>query len=315
MDLTAVIVSWRAPEALRACLRSLESDPFPGSREVWVVDNSPGDGAAEMVRAEFPKANLLSNAVNVGFPRAVNQALEKAAGRVVLLLNPDARLAPGACKTAVDYLDANPTVGVLGAAIFDEAGVEQPETHRPFPSLWTEFCELTTLWRRFPDSPLLNPWRTPGFRAGGPVDVPCVSGACAFVRREALDAQGGLDATCPLYLEDLELCRRAAESGRRVVHHPGVRATHTGGVSAAKASAYVRALNYRARYVFFRRRYGRFQAELLRAMVAAAMAARLAAGAAGRLLGAGREKCYQGERRALRWSLTLDDAGWREIGG
>ncbi|MCA9773566.1 MAG: glycosyltransferase, partial [Myxococcales bacterium] len=159
MDVSVLIVSWRVPERLRACLRSIEADPFTGDREVWIVDNASGDGTPEMIAKEFPSVNLIANGTNVGFPKAVNQALEKARGRVAFLLNPDARVAPGATATGLAYLAEHPDVGVLGARVVNEAGVEQAEGHRRFPTLWTELCEMTTLARRFPRSPVFNRWR------------------------------------------------------------------------------------------------------------------------------------------------------------
>jgi len=314
VDLSVVIVSWRVREPLRACLRSLEADGFTGEREIWVVDNASGDGTTEGLIGEFPDLNLIENDRNVGFPRAVNQALEKAHGAAVLLLNPDAQVAPGGVQKAFDWIMSTPRAGVVGAAVEREGGEEDPACHRPFPTLWTEVCELTTLWRRFPSSSLLNPWRTLDVSSDAPCEVPCVSGAAMMVRRDLLADLGGLDTTCPMYMEDLELCWRARERGRRVDFHPGFRVLHTGGASASQVSEHVRALNYRARYNFFRRHYGRARAEALRGLVGWAMAGRVAVGAAASAVGLEATRDPGGDCRTLKWAVTGGDAGWSEIG-
>ena len=54
-----------------------------------VVDNSPGDGAADIVRSADPDAIVIANPVNRGYAAAVNQALAVADAEFVLLINPD----------------------------------------------------------------------------------------------------------------------------------------------------------------------------------------------------------------------------------
>ena len=53
-DISVVIVSYKVPELLRACLASLQREAAGTSYEVIVVENASGDGTAEMVRDEFP---------------------------------------------------------------------------------------------------------------------------------------------------------------------------------------------------------------------------------------------------------------------
>jgi len=85
-DLGIVIVSWNVRDLLARCLNSvyasLDSSNLRG--EVWVVDNASGDGSAEMVRQQFPRANLIANADNRGFAAANNQAL-RAMGAIAAL--------------------------------------------------------------------------------------------------------------------------------------------------------------------------------------------------------------------------------------
>jgi len=61
-----------------------------------VVDNASADGSADLVRDEFPKADLVPLAENAGFGPANNIAFTRCEREYVLLLNSDAFLAPGA---------------------------------------------------------------------------------------------------------------------------------------------------------------------------------------------------------------------------
>ena len=74
-----------------------------GAARLIVVDNSPGDGAADVVRLADSDATVIANPVNRGYAAAVNQALAVADANFVLLINPDVRNVSG---SYADVLDA-----------------------------------------------------------------------------------------------------------------------------------------------------------------------------------------------------------------
>jgi hypothetical protein len=95
--LTIIIVSWRVPEMLRECLRSIvEKGGLPvSSLQIIVVDNASGDGTIEMLRAEFPAVQSIASQINLGFGRANTLAWRHARAPLVLLRRADSgRLRP-----------------------------------------------------------------------------------------------------------------------------------------------------------------------------------------------------------------------------
>ena len=72
--LDVVVVSYRTPELLRRCLRSLERRTGANQRLI-VVDNASGDGSADLVTAEFPGADLVEAPANLGFAAAANAGI------------------------------------------------------------------------------------------------------------------------------------------------------------------------------------------------------------------------------------------------
>ena len=118
--------------------------------------------------------------------------------------------------------------------------------------------------------------------------------------RALLEEVGLLDETIPMYLEDLELCRRIHAHGRRVYFDPGTTVVHEGGASTAKSRhrAFLRATeNGHAPWLFIRRWQGTWAS---RAFVAA-----VAVGAALRALWHG--------SRALLLRMTGRDASERLV--
>src|SRR5512136_2348690 len=98
-QLGLVIVSWNVCELLARCLSSLFADLDAShlAARVIVVDNASRDGTPEMIRAQFPRVELIARNDNLGFAggnnlglRACGFGTENPAVRpaACLLLNP-----------------------------------------------------------------------------------------------------------------------------------------------------------------------------------------------------------------------------------
>ena len=98
VDLSIIIVSWNTKKLLLSCVRSVFEDLRGISGEVIVVDNGSQDGSGNEVKNAFPLINLVENERNLGFAKAVNQGLQKASGKYLLLVNPDTEVKNGAIK-------------------------------------------------------------------------------------------------------------------------------------------------------------------------------------------------------------------------
>jgi N-acetylglucosaminyl-diphospho-decaprenol L-rhamnosyltransferase len=90
--ISVIIPSWNACDLLGACLDSVERQNVNGRFETIVVDNASTDGTAELLRRHTGRVRVISNAVNVGFSAANNQAAAEADGDVLLFLNSDVEL-------------------------------------------------------------------------------------------------------------------------------------------------------------------------------------------------------------------------------
>src|SRR4051794_26708050 len=116
MDISIIIVNYNVREFLRGALasvrRSLEFGGLDG--EVFVVDNASRDGSAEMVSHEFPEVKLYPLHENIGFGKANNLAMRDAAGKYILILNPDTILGEDTLRVMVDFMKSHPDAGVSG---------------------------------------------------------------------------------------------------------------------------------------------------------------------------------------------------------
>ena len=249
--LTAVIVNFNAGDELRGALQSLADALRGRSWDAVVVDNASSDGSARIASEFEPHARLIVNPTNVGFGRAVNQALAASTGPLVLLMNPDCRIQAGAVERLEAVLSANPSCAIVGPRILDPDGAVQGSA-RGDPDMLTGLFGRTSALRRVLGS--LPVSKRNVVDPGGDVEshaVDWVSGACMLARREALAAVNGFDERYFLYWEDADLCRRLRARGHETRYASSATAIHRVGQSSRTArAASVRAF-HRSAYLYY----------------------------------------------------------------
>ncbi len=247
IDLSIIIVNWNTKEYLLPCVRSIFENEQGMDGEVVVVENGSQDGSADEIRKTFPFVHIIENERNLGFAKAVNQGLQKASGRYVLLLNPDTQVKHGAIERLVSFMDAHPQVGITGVQLLNSDGSRQNSIAN-FPSLATELLNKSLLrW--------LSPRRFPGKERiySEPIDVDSVIGACMMVRRDAWGQVGLLDEDYFLFLEETDWCYRMKRAGWKIYHVPQAEVYHFQGKSAETDKERARVEYFRSRYHFFKK--------------------------------------------------------------
>jgi GT2 family glycosyltransferase/glycosyltransferase involved in cell wall biosynthesis len=230
--LSVVIVSYNCRATLTLCLQSLSDDDAGLPMEVIVVDNGSEDGTVAAVEERFPWARIIANHANVGFARAMNEGLGIARGEVILALNPDTVVPPGALAQAVAELERHPDVGMLGVKLVRPDGTFDHACKRGFPTVSSALFYFTGLSRLRPHSARLAQYTAGqlGEDETGPVDA--INGAFMLVKRSAVDEVGPMDERYWLYAEDIDWCRRFWDSGWKVLYWPGVHVIHRKGGSS-----------------------------------------------------------------------------------
>ena len=147
MDLSIVVVTWNASRFVEECFGSILEEARGLSAEVIDVDNASTDGTADMIAERFPEVKLIRSPANLGFPKGNVVAIEASRpGRYVCLVNPDVRVLPGCFRKLLEYIEKNPTIGVLGPKILNPDGSVQQSCFRA-PSVWISWCRALALDR------------------------------------------------------------------------------------------------------------------------------------------------------------------------
>lgn len=239
--LAIVIVSFNAAADLAACLASLRAAPPAVAHEIVVVDNASTDDSVAAARA-VPGVTVITLERNAGFAAANNAGIRATRSDLVLLLNSDTIVPPGAIDALVARLREVTQAGAAGPRLVDGDG--QPELS--FGSMISP----------------LNEWRQK-HRARAFVEretareqfVDWVSGACLLVWRHDAEAAGLLDERFFLYTEDVDFCHAIRKLGRKVLFTPVATITHLRGRSRSSRPEASRQAYRRSQVSFYEKHH------------------------------------------------------------
>ena len=250
-DLSIIILSYKSKADLQRLLPSVFASQTRRSFETLVVDNGSNDGTAEWVEnqiatAKYPLLKLIKNQ-NTGFAHGNNLGIRQAAGKYVLLLNPDTQVEPDTLETMVGFMEERPEVGISGCRVQKPDGGLDLACRRKFPNPWNEFARLFLLSRK--NYNLLD--RDENL----PQQVDSVMGAFLLIRRSVMEKIGLLDESFFMYGEDLDWCWRCKAAGYQVWYYPKAKITHFKGSSSKKAPFRALKWFHDAMWIFYRKHY------------------------------------------------------------
>ncbi len=266
MDLSVVIVSYNAVDFLRLTLKSVMAACAHITAEVFVVDNNSTDGAAAMVATEFSGCKLIANKDNPGFAIANNQAIRKACGKYILILNPDTVVAEDTFTKAMAFMQKTDHVGGLGIRMIDGSGAFLPESKRGIPSPWAALTKMAGLAALFPSSKIFAEYHK-GYLSpdkNNPVEV--LAGSFMLFKKNVLDKIGLLDEDFFMYGEDIDLSYRTIKAGYQNYYFSDSSIVHFKGESTIKDETYVKRF-YKAMVQFAKKHFNPTYGFVLKAFI------------------------------------------------
>jgi GT2 family glycosyltransferase len=308
--LSIVVISWNTRELTLACLDAavVAASGFSSATalpcELVLVDNGSADGTAAAVAVRHPHVKRVVLPVNGGFAVGANAGYAAADGDVVLWLNSDARIDATALIVCWLHLAAHPRVGIVGPQLLHADGRRQHSAHA-FPSLLDEFVPAFAI-------DCIRPRRRPAKWLVGerPIAVDAVQGAALFARRRVLEQVGPFSDDYFFYLEETDLCWRAARAGFGVELVPEARVVHDAGASSKRIAPVASRIEYhRSLYHFLERRRGVGAKRIAIALRTLRGAIILAGLALVGPLSAGARRRFAERRALLAWHLLGRPAG------
>lgn len=252
--------------------------------EVIVVDNASADGSMTYLQPRFPEVKFIQSAVNLGFAKACNKALQEATGAYILFLNPDTLLAEDTLMHCLHFFEKNAQAGAVGVRMIDGSGQFLKESKRAFPSPLTSLYKLFGLSQLFPDSKIFSRYYLGHLNEYETHEADVLAGAFMMVPSAVLKTAGSFDEAFFMYGEDIDLSYRIQQAGYRNYYLAGTTIIHFKGESTERANLqYVRQF-YAAMHIFVRKHYSGSKAAVFRAALQSAIRFRAGLSAAAKIL-------------------------------
>lgn len=233
------IPAWRNVTGLRTALESVRRQAPALLQRTSVVDDS-GDGrVTRALGSAFPEVGWGVHERNLGFGRSATAAVARAPADIVVLLNDDAELL-GDPASALRAAFADPA---LFAVTFRSEYADGTFREGAKRLVWSLGFPRILHNERDQRRPTPDGTRHSDYAVGG---------HAAFHRNRFLEL-GGFDPLFePFYWEDVDLSRRAAARGWRVVYRPECRVRHAGesAIRTANDTARIREITRRNRILF-----------------------------------------------------------------
>lgn len=208
--LSVLIVAYENRDDLARTLPALLPELEQGD-ELIVVENKPGDGCAELVRALTPEARVVTPGGNTGFAGGCNAGAEVAGGDLLVILNPDAAPRPGFGEAIRRPWLEGRGWGAWQALVADR-------DCRCINSAGNPVHFTGIVWAGGHGRPLAA--------APSAGEVATASGACLAIPLASWRGVGGFPAEYFLYHEDVDLSVRLRSEGHAVGIEPSAVVAH-----------------------------------------------------------------------------------------
>ncbi|HEY7892710.1 MAG TPA: glycosyltransferase [Solirubrobacteraceae bacterium] len=209
-----VIPSFRDAERVATLVRSIRETVPDGMAQIIVADDASGSEHVEALRV-IEGIEVVIGEQNRGFAANVNRGLRAADPECdVIVLNSDMEARTGWLACLQYAASQEDDVAIVGARLL------YPDGRIQFAGTQRNLGALEWFDHRYRFKPAdWGPAALPG-------PVLAVTGACMYVRREAIERIGLMDERYPMAYEDVDWCLRAWQAGMRVIYFPGASLYH-----------------------------------------------------------------------------------------
>jgi GT2 family glycosyltransferase len=235
--LAVAILNWNGRNWLEKFLPGVVQ--FSRNADIYVIDNLSTDDSIDFLQKNFPTVRIIKNDKNYGFAGGYNEGLRSIKNEYYCLLNSDVEVTENWIEPALELLEKNPAVSAVQPKIlsyhnrnyFEFAGA----AGGLIDNLGYPYCRGRVFDDLEEDKGQYN----------DETEIFWASGCCLFIRSKDFWKQNGFDARFFAHQEEIDLCWRLINSGKKIYYTGKSSVYHVGGGTLNKQSAQKTYLNIR----------------------------------------------------------------------
>ncbi|WP_294210687.1 glycosyltransferase family 2 protein [uncultured Chryseobacterium sp.] len=235
--LAVVILNWNGKKWLEKFLPDVVR--FSQDADIVVIDNLSADDSIPYLQQHFPSVKIIRNAKNYGFAGGYNEGLKSIQSEYYCLLNSDVEVTEGWTQPVLRLLDAMPEVSAVQPKILS---YDHPE--------YFEFAGaagglIDNLGYPYCRGRVFDDLEQDHGQYDDETEIFWASGCCFFIRSKDFWEQKGFDERFFAHQEEIDLCWRLINSGKKIYYTGKSRVYHVGGGTLNKQSPTKTYLNIR----------------------------------------------------------------------
>jgi N-acetylglucosaminyl-diphospho-decaprenol L-rhamnosyltransferase len=241
MTVSAVIPTVGGWVNVAACIEALDIDG--ATREVIVVNDDPASSSPPQDLVSRRDVVILSTPGRAGFGVAANVGFAAATCELVLLINDDATVEPGAVTRLVEVLVENPRTCSVAPLIVQASRPERIDS-----------AGIALSWLRYASDRFSG--SSVSVIGSAKRQIFGATGAAGLFRADAFNEVGGFREDYFMYLEDVDLAWRLTAAGWFSFLVPAAVVRHIGSATSGRGSSFKNFYLARNRWVLWRRNLG-----------------------------------------------------------
>ena len=235
--IAVAILNWNGKNWLEKFLPSVIR--YSPEADIYVIDNFSTDGSAAFLQSRFPEVKIIRNNKNYGFAGGYNEGLKKINNEFYCLLNSDVEVTENWITPVLDLFEENPAIAAIQPKIlsfnrknyFEFAGA----AGGLMDNLGYPYCR----------GRIFNDVEEDKGQYDDETEIFWASGCSLFIRSHDFWEQNGFDARFFAHQEEIDLCWRLINTGKKIFYTGKSTVYHVGGGTLNKQSAQKTYLNIR----------------------------------------------------------------------
>lgn len=235
--LAIVILNWNGKKWLEKFLPNVVE--HSQNAEVYVIDNGSTDDSNDFLQTNFPSVKIIKNDKNYGFAGGYNEGLKKIDAEIYCLLNSDVEVTENWTQPILELFSSDENITAIQPKVLSY----NQKTHFEFAGAAGGFID--NLGYPYCRGRVFDKLEEDKGQYDDETEIFWASGCAMFIRSEDFWNQNGFDERFFAHQEEIDLCWRLINSGKKIYYTGKSTVYHVGGGTLSKQSPQKTYLNFR----------------------------------------------------------------------